>query len=250
METQDQSQSGGYQLNVVFHGLWAYVVGEEGIDAYTVQDPDHVFLAGNWLDEQPIPAGDYELLGVEEGSASVFSDQENPVVRAKINMDDSATHCSISLPLPREIHSKRKFPTAGLAVFEGADAAGINPAEIAMVHVLVYDFEDPGSLEIDRLDWQPVMNPDERTVNLHLFAQEPSKVAADHYIHAYRKLAGSFGLDISPISTSNVPVDNPTGIDGLPPEQEGDLIERDLSAQGVSGGNCENLVIYPDLEAA
>src|SRR5688572_19303639 len=63
----------------------------------------------------------------------------------------------------------------------------------------------------------------------------------EHFKHAYRELAGMFGLDIQPTRAERAPLDQKTGIAGFPPNEELGLDERVSS--GVSRSNCEMLVL-------
>jgi hypothetical protein len=127
-------------------------------------------------------------------------------------------------------------------MFEGSDVPSRLPPEIAMVQVLVYDFDNPRTVTLEPLCWKPKLNPDGTTSNLHLFAQ-PDRPLNDpeHFKRAYRELAGMFGLDIQPTRSGRAPVDKKTGVAGFPPNEELGLDER--VSPGVSGSNCEMLVL-------
>lgn len=234
-----------YQLNVILHGLWALRVEANGISASTTDDPDHVKKAGQWeVPEFDLARGAHSLKGVKTNARRAFNDQENLVVRKAVRfLNPMCPSYIVHLPNPRQIHSKRKFRTkGGTPIFEGADVPSLLPPEIAMVQVLVYDFDDPNKVTLQPLRWKPKLNPDGRTSNLHLFAQ-PDKPLHDpeHFKHAYRELAGMFGLDIQPMRSVTAPIDKKTGIDGFPPKEERGLDER--YSPGVSGSNCEMLVL-------
>jgi hypothetical protein len=234
-----------YQLNVVLHGLWALRTTATGIVASTTDEPDHVKKAGDWaVPEFNLELGAHHLRGVRSGSRRTFNDQENLVVRKAVKvLSPECRSYVINLPMAREIHSKRKFRTRGRTpMFEGSDIPALLPPEIAMLQVLVYDFDDPDQLTLHPLCWKPRLNEDGKTANLHLFAQ-PDKPVGDpeHFKHAYAQLARMFGLDIRPRRSGRAPLDKKTGIAGFPPQEERGLDER--VAPGVSGSNCEMLVL-------
>jgi hypothetical protein len=237
-----------YQLNVIFHGLWAFHLNANGMTAVTTDHHHHRKTAGEWaapaFDLQP---GEHALQGVRPGSERTFSAHENLMVTTDDGITKSAAPLYfIALPDAREIHSKRKFPAGPEPMFEGADVPSELPAEIAMLQVLVYDFDDPYAVTLSPLAWKPKFNADGWTANLHLFAQPDTPLMdPEHFKHAYRELAAMFALDIQPTRTVRAPLDTRTGIDGFPSIEELGLDERDSGGPqpGVSGANCEMLVV-------
>jgi hypothetical protein len=237
-----------YQLNVILHGLWALRVERDGIVAWTTDEHHHVKKAGQWsAPEFDLVQGGHRLNGVRQGVARSFSDQQNLVVTKSVHVLVANRHSyAVYLPNPRAIHSLRRFRAIGRApIFEGSDVPARLPPEIAMVNVLVYDFDDPRKVTLEPLSWRPKLNKDGGTSNLHLFAQ-PNEPLTDpnHFKQAYKELAGMFGLDILPTRSGRAPVDKKTGIAGFPPNEERGLDER--HPHGVSGSNCEMLVIDPN----
>ena len=234
-----------FQLNVILHGLWALKIEANGIVASTTDDHSHVKKAGEWkIPEFDLAPGVHRLRGVRRGSDRTFNDQENLVVRKAVKrVKPQEPPYMIYLPNPREIHSKRKFKTTGRTpIFEGSDVPPSLPPEIAMIQVLVYDFDDPCKVTLKPLSWTPKLNRDRRTSNLHLFAQPEMPLNdPEHFKHAYKELAGMFGLDIEPTRSVRAPLDKKTGIAGFLPREEAGLDER--VSPGVSGSNCEMLVV-------
>jgi hypothetical protein len=226
------------------HGLWALRIEANGIVASTTDEPHHVKKAGQWkVPEFNLEPGEHRLKGVRRGFDCTFNDQENLVVRKAVKVLNPTQPYMVYLPNPREIHSKRKFRTKGRKpIFEGADVPPLLPPEIAMVQVLVYEFDDPDKVTLDPLCWKPRLNRDGKTSNLHLFAQPDIPLNdPEHFKHAYKELAGMFGLDIQPTRSVTAPVDKKTGIPGFPPSEERGLDER--FSPGISGSNCEMLVL-------
>jgi hypothetical protein len=238
-----------YQLNVVLHGLWGIETKPDGIRIVTTEEHHHVIKAGKRFkpehDLKGKPDKHYQLVGVIPGPPADFKADQNPTVRPADGAKPAKEHLVrtvIDLPYPREIHSVRAADTNGEQFFENNFPA--TPRQIAMVQVLVYDAEVKEDLKLAPLDWKPEVNPDGRTINLHLYAQ-PEAIhpgfPKDHFKTAYRKLAMAFDLTITPLMTTDgaTPVD--PGIAGL---QKDDLISlwEPKNRPAGSPANCEMLV--------
>jgi hypothetical protein len=179
--------------------------------------------------------------------------------------------CSFSLPLPdlNGMGPLRGIPSGGV------DVSGTyqpkNVAKYPMIQVISYAVDpanadkvilrssSPGSYP----SWQPFLGAGSTSgtgaqiENLHIFA-EPSKAVSDHHAEkAFKKMVEMVHPKIADLrikrkSMTSAPApDNPTYINGIAPDEENSLQERNLvlnTATAIpSGGiqivNCMNLII-------
>src|SRR6185295_1845712 len=164
MNTPDSYHSGApngkRQLNVVFHGLWAWEVQPDRILAHTPIEPEHEIAVGDFSEQTPIPAGTHcVLIGVDAGHANAFVPQQNVVVSNRPFTDVSKRHCVIELPLPQDIRSLRRVHVSTKQPFSGRDGARLHPAEVTMVQVLIYEFDCLGGVALKPLMPEIRINP-------------------------------------------------------------------------------------------
>src|SRR5579871_6838679 len=129
------SSSPGLQLNVVFHGLFAYIIGPNGVEVLAPQVDDHVYKAGTWGKEFPLKASVvYELQGVHgEVQPPSVDEQNNLVLKNISNIDRSPARlfCSFMLPLPTKIVGLRTVRSgAGRPIFVGSAAAQLKTKSV------------------------------------------------------------------------------------------------------------------------
>ena len=251
--------AGPFQLNVVFHGLWAIETHKRGIRAITVKTMHHVTRAGNWQNPMDLPEGKYQLEGVRDATPMTFEVRQNLVVKNISLKEDRANKVKVTIDLsyPRDIRSIRRIQTHSDTFFTGPDAP-TTPREISIVQVLIYQVDDPAAIRLVPLKWIPP-EPQAGTVNLHIFSEPPSAQATaeiarhdrthpgepPHFEVAFRQLADAFGLRITAVRTGQAEPDD-HGVRGLIPQDTIGLHERPLShigMQATSPVNCEMLII-------
>ena len=212
MATQPAIEKG--TLNLIIHGLFGFVLWDHSIELLAPQIDEHVYLAGNWMQETRLQTGTiYELEGVEDTGILPAGEPEpssNVIVSGFRDVDRSAqkVYCSFILPLPRDFFSLVCFPNNGNPFFSGADAdPSGGPASLALVHILVFEYPDRKKLCLASASygqnhpWQPTEKK-KGIVNLHLWAEPECQfvdpaMAGQHPIIGFRSTVGLFsGLDL------------------------------------------------------
>jgi len=196
-------------LNVISHGTKAILL--DGTIRYIIPDvDDYSIVAGTFLGEQPLKKGSsYRLQGVKpaSGPEARISTGANIFLVGVSLQPNAAVFCELDLPIPASFRSVRStdikpgwFPTPPPS-FQFA-------AQIALVHVLSYDFDDAASLAIlDRdnakFSWEPEFDSTTKTVNLHVYS-DPLGDALPK-VPAFTTLTTLFGqkvpLDLSAVGS-------------------------------------------------
>jgi hypothetical protein len=155
----------GDELRIVLHGAFAVILEDSGVRLYAPTVRDHSYKAGCWGQE----------LRLEEGSSYPFT-PVSELCPSKLPPIDSTTNavlyrktaeqsiqdicfCSLSGPLPNEIHSLRRVYKVHPddAFFDGSDAKDINAnlKTFSLVHVLVYKFKTgPTFADLPNIPWK------------------------------------------------------------------------------------------------
>lgn len=247
-----QTQARGL-LNVIFHGLFAYVISDTGIEILVPQLTEHTYKAGTWGQEMRLSEGrTYQLQGVTDYRvmpAGTPDPSLNAVVYdfPDIYRSGPNFYCSLQLPFPKALRSVRRSPPiadllAGQKVFKaafnGKDSTGINKKiqKVAMVQVLVYEYGDisalklacrQGSVPEPSLAWDPILG--DGTVNLHVFAEPEFKFdqMQNHPIHGMEALRSLFPkLDLQLNFAVEALPDRSSPVIGLSVEEEASLPEQ------------------------
>jgi hypothetical protein len=218
-------------LNVIFHGLWAYVFHATGIRALTPSIDEHVLKAGTYGTELRLKEGKtYVLEGVNPAAqAPAIDATSNVVLTGLTRVDLTKLFCSIDLPFPDQMIP---FRFLNNPVFNGSTANLLQATKVPDVQVLTYRFDDVKKLTLGRnLSWEPYFQAQTRTVNLHIFAQPETSVgASDHLNMAGGELVGMFPeVDLQPLHAD--PPDLPTdpGIRGVNKDDVKTLQERGIN---------------------
>lgn len=217
-------------LNVIFHGLWAYVFGGTGIRALTPSIDEHVFKAGSYGTELRLKENKtYVLEGVHAAAQAPDIDQTSNVVLTGITrVDPSHMFCAIDLPFPDQMIP---FRFLNNPVFSGQTANQLQATRVPDAQVLSYRFDKAENLTLgSNLSWQPYYQEDTRTVNLHIFAQPDCHVGIDHLQMASSMLVSMFPeADLQPVSAD--PADLPTdpGLRGVTRDDLKNLVERAIN---------------------
>jgi hypothetical protein len=203
-------------LNIIFHGLFAFVRTDECIEVLAPHLANHDYRAGTLQQEIPLTGGhSYCLEGVLRTTKNVRFPADNMAVLEDfqvINRGGNALHCSIYLPFPLRIGTLRPVPLRGVEFFQGADASRITAKELPLLHVLTYNFEDHERVGLGGIQWTGQLDPGRGTMNLHVFAEPAPPAPApgqppalqpaggpadDHALTSFRSLVRLFpGMDL------------------------------------------------------
>lgn len=255
-------------LNVVFHGMFAFVMWDHCVEVLVPEVTGHTYKAGNVM--PPLdPSGNCraELKLLQSGAtyrlAGAFADTKKSLDPAKnvvlsnrrmIDRSQNKVHCGLWLPHPDQIYSLGcvQCDIPGLKFFSGVDAGEVQSTELALLQVFVYEnLDDRGpSLQPD-IGWTPVMN-ECCTNNLHVFAEPPMKMrgpeSTKHQLEAADALFSLFaGLDLH-LKPQNDP--EPPGcldakVYGIGPCDKKDLAQlcHSMSAEGIDIHHCLSLSV-------
>jgi hypothetical protein len=245
-ETEQERQGG--TLNVVFHGMWAFVPRPYGVEVVAPKVLGHTYRAGTWCAEQDLSFGEcYYLEGVRPNESNVEVSGSSNIILPGPLADDyqSGIFCTWVLPRPWAFHSVRRMPI-GPQWFRGPEQSRRYVdylRELALVQVLCYPFDEPNSISIRQLSrcgaelpWDKLFDKETRTVNLHVFAEEPMGLPGKwmnllHPTLAFSQAAKLVDLDLGfqyP-ATWEGPAELPdSGVAGVPSSQVSSLPERGI----------------------
>ncbi len=241
---------------VVLHGAIGLVESKDDIRAHLVDmEGDHLYLAGSWFAERPIPKGLVATLtcpGIDDGSRDKLDGSQNPVFKLDKAPDDAgpAFYATFILPRPSKIHYFNRFPVA-----ISGDAASLGklagkPETVTEVHVLEYAlkdsadfasiqavgktsagtgwrFPDPGVTGLDVTDWGRRFNGGAAAA-LHIFNFPQTTPTDTHNQEEFENGAKAFGVTGLSIAVDPNPVADNSLPDGLSPWEITGLAQREL----------------------
>lgn len=221
------------QLNVVFHGLFSYIIWPDHVEVLAPQVDEHVYKAGSWGKEFRLREGVvYRLEGVHAEARIPDIDVRNNLVLTKIsNIDHSSAklYCSLILPMPQQmIGLRRAYPPPKQPAFQGKALSGTNPDSIPLVQTLVYKVEGQPNLGKEF----PWVSEDKGsgTINLHIWAEpeiDTTGMSPSHASQAFSHLMSLFpDLDLQLAFGASASPDKSTLVRGLKPWEERSLVER------------------------
>ena len=189
-------------LNVIFHGQFAFVVHPECIEALspTVTAGTNRLAHLYRVDATPLAAPTYALSGVRRSSLMRLPGRNFPAIGPRRTIDRTAgvLQHSIYLPFPEMFTAARSIPRKAADFFTGADSAIIDADAVPLTYIFSYTFDDYRRVSLDGF-WTGASNK----INLHIYAEPdrpvaPATVPEDHPIEAFRRLTRLFpGLDLS-----------------------------------------------------
>ena len=232
------SQTSPTTLNVIFHGLFGFVINPRHIEVVATRIPEHLYLAGTWMMETQLQPGvSYVLHGVSGQKYPPTIDQtKNARVGGWTIIDRSPDKhfCSFCLPFPNSVSSERLFePNSDYPIFSGSDAPSPPPYFLAMVPIFTYTVNDLSKVELTPdIPWKPA--PECKSpyfTNLHIWAEPlvPMKAqgSAGHFAKAFESLAAQFsGLDMHVANADGKLLDPCSSTDGVPSYELQTLLER------------------------
>lgn len=149
-------------LNVIFHGLFLFYERKDGTILAIIPDigdekKNHVFLAGNWFDEEPIDPGSRPLAleGVRPGHAR-FKRSRNLSLRGfrlKPDFCDLAFRV-LEFPRPSEIISTRLSPISPQSL-AGKAIERVEPKVLPNSQIFTYRYPDRSALRLGDHKWKP-----------------------------------------------------------------------------------------------
>jgi|HubBroStandDraft_1064217.scaffolds.fasta_scaffold00079_17 hypothetical protein len=204
---QPTSASRGGTLNIVFHGTCAYLL-DGSIRAIIPDVANYTIVAGTFLNEQPLKKGArYHLKGVKvpSGPTARISTDANLFLLGASLKADAAIFCELHLPPPANFRSVRCM-NVDQKWFPSPPTSFKFSSQLALVHVLSYDFDDPTELVIldkanNRFPWEPKFNHQTKTVNLHFYSDPQTN--APQALPAFTTLTDLFGQTV-PLDTSAI----------------------------------------------
>ena len=156
-------------LNVIFHGMFAFVPDKTGITAVVPEfNEEHVYFAGAWRRESPLVRGRKHQLHMTGAKAMPpLSGDEHVLIHCeKTKPNLGRSYCTLRLPFPHRIVGLQHAP-AGSFRFTGQQKSACERVPTLEAFVFDGDFAD-ASLTPENL-WRP-------GANLHVFA-DPSGAA-------------------------------------------------------------------------
>jgi hypothetical protein len=244
-------------INLVFHGVFAFVLTKDGIEVLCPSFAPHEYRFGCWGHLRPLGKGHCRLTGLDgvNGVTPVpdFNRNYSPTVGGFDQVNPENLFCAMKLSeYPLAVYHFRLYenPTKGSPFpFCGVHGSKLNLSTLAGPIALSYTTDSFDSVELQYsnmsvdFDAIPEPNPNKDVMNLHFFAEGehdlPPMTDADfkyqvgiHYQEAWSRLTSLlFSLDvrlkqIAPFvegGTPTPPAD--TNVRGLPGSQLLDLDE-------------------------
>ena len=262
---KDNGPDGIQQLNVIFHGLFAYVLDDLHVNVIAPNIREHHYLAGEWMQETRLEAGiSYALHGVSGAFTMPQPDRGlNAVVPGftKIDRAPDKVFCSFCLPFPCYLYHLRVVPApdpTNPAFFSGSDAPNPAPGSLAMIQVFNYTFKDASRVRLyPSVPWVPTTQrfSSASYTNLHIWAEPICNMDINHVIPAFETLASVFsGLDLHvDQGAKSKPDSDPTAAPGVSGYETKTLGERCPMARtsrdsgATDPRNCHGLFVNNDI---
>jgi hypothetical protein len=224
------------QLNIVFHGLFSYVIWSDHVEVLAPQVDEHVYKAGTWGKELRLKeSATYQLSGVHAETVPPKVDFRNNLVLENVSNIDRGPDklfFSFNLPLPKEILGLRlAHPDAKRPAFSGTAISNGALEGLPLVQVLVYEVDNLDALSLGaNFHWIPEIIGN-NAVNLHVWAEPEIEMAGDgqstHASQAFSHLMALFpGVDLHLVFSTAAPPDKNTAVRGLNGWEENALVER------------------------
>lgn len=248
------------QLNVVFHGLFAYIINHDHIEVLAPQVDEHAYKAGTWGKEFRLKeTAVYQLQGIHaEKNAPPLDVRNNLVLKNITTIDRSPAKlfCSFILPLPKQIVGLRMVQSAPQRpIFLGSAAAQLKTTAVPLIQTFIYQIDDVRRLRLNDSGWQPeIIN--QQVVNLHIWAEpdvEMAELSTTHAVQGFSQLLALFpGVDLQLAFSTGAAPDTKTQVLSLNGWEERTLIERyqllfppapKRKKKGAEIANCIGLVV-------
>ena len=238
-------------LNVIFHGLFLFIVRDEYVEVLAPRAKEHVYGGGNWYQEYRLREDIYTLTMKRwEGAhpKRLFescSGTNNNVILVPSNRlqgidpDDDA-YCTLQLPFPDDFSPLGTFKSGypgqllGPSLLTGHDDDLISKVDtLGTAHVFTYKVQkftdkDPDKPRLSNSRWYPEKNL-LGAYNLHFFATptfefETPEAAASHSVHAFQGAASLLkGLRLKMKDNRKVDFQPPKRRSGIFGKEQGTL---------------------------
>ena len=182
-----------YQLNVIFHGPFLFVIYSDRIEVLSPDINEHDFGAGTWQEETPCDPGTYILKGITEQKIPLPppSAQTYAILNAKalpnMKIPKDAYYRFVMQPLPSSMIALGLLTPVSPALFTGNDVKNISvPNQIATAHLFSYIMDPGDKPQLENFSWQPPeakIIGDLHATNLHVFSESPFDLG-DLHSHA------------------------------------------------------------------
>jgi len=230
------------KLNVVFHGMFAFITWPDGIEVLAPNEEDHVYKAGAWGRERRLCEGCvYTLTGVvPHSNRPELNPSENLVVRnlRQINRDPEVLFCSMRLPFPESLEGLRRVQLHDdRPIFGGAAADQIVASSLPLVPVLTYAVDDLARVAFDPLPMWVAEPGANGIANLHVWAESDcffTEDERDHPIRGFEQLIRLFpGLDLQLLYSTGAARDAEVPVPGMQDWEQATLRERSRLLYGI-----------------
>lgn len=238
-------------LNLIFHGPFLFIYYQDylsypgRVEVITPHTPEHVTVAGSWLNEKPCHLGTFFLTGVSKQKDPIdpndpVDDTRHVVINAediKINIDGSSFYRFV-LPLPSDAESLAVAQLGSNEIFIGDYAGNINATSFGTAHLLSYLIEATDIPQLEDLQWRPETNP-YGTVkghsivqynyakNVHIYAEAPYAPDPFHPVRDFKQMVNMLpGLSLGLVQQfPNLEFEDPKNNDdfGIIREEQGGL---------------------------
>ena len=271
-------------VNLVFHGVFAFVLNPKGIAVLAPYFAPHEYLFGSWGDLEPLPKGRMEIEGLNGSNGRLpnpdFSSDQSPTVHCHRQHCPDNLFCILHLQqYPTAVHYFRPYQKpkdfgTGAPIprfpYIGVHGSALKPSALAGPVVFTYQAQAINDVQVKfrnkPLTFSRNLDPTGQAFNLHFFAEGEKDLPAPadrdrpfqvgvHYLEAWTRLTSLIaGLDVRlgelwPFVTGHTePLPPNTGIPGLPPAQLADLDE--ILAESVNPGNPGNFGGDTDCDKA
>ena len=264
------------RINLIFHGLFTFVLTDNGISVLTPNNDEHKYCYLGRGGYVPM-WGQYSLKGVNSTNPTKPNPDLtfNAVVTAKncgfdvSDVDkDKKSVCTLGLPLPNKKSDMAplRFAPADLFYVYGKYAP-VTAKAFPMIQVLSYDVDpmNASNVTLERTSpsnyyksWKPYLGSGSKVENLHIFAEPDSDVLDCHAELAFSSMVSMIHANVADMlvrlkpSTTPPglpPPTDPTNVDGLTADEESTLEERQrqIKEKNPTGGirivNCMNLIV-------
>jgi hypothetical protein len=205
-------------LNVIFHGMFAFVPDKTGITAVVPElGAEHVYFAGAWRRENPLVRGRKHQLHMSGAKAMPpISGDEHAVIhceKAKPNLGRS--YCTVRLPFPHHIVGLRRAP-AGSFRFTGRQKPTCE--RVPTVEAFVYKSASADASFTPENQWRPV-------ANLHVFADPSGAAGRTSFERLRHCVLPEPDVDVTLVGAGyDLPLIGE--IEGIPAEETADLRGR------------------------